>query len=341
MVAIIVPTMNRSGFIRRLLNYYSNCSIKNSIYIADSSDDEKHINEIKLAINDVSSKLKVVYGHYLNTNIEESKRLILDQVTEKYASYCGDDDFLVPGTLTKCAKFLDNNLDYSNCHGIGVCFMMKNDPLCGDIQVASDYKLLSNESDDPHIRIYDYLTNYWPIWSVRRVDEFKRTLKFLQNIPLESFREITMGAIPIIQGKTKLIDELYVVRQMHSKRFQNPDPMTAFLLEGWHTSYKEMCRVIDNEMKIITTTDKTKFDAFVKQGFANYYSGVLKSKISKKENSSLTMAKLFVKEHSPFISYIFYKYFAKGLSLPRLRNRKSKYFIEFNEISEFLKKYNY
>ncbi len=132
MVAIIVPTMNRSNFIRRLLYYYSNCLIDNTVYIADSSDDEFHIKVIKEAITDVSHNLNVVYAHYPKTNIEEAKRLILNQVTEKYASYCGDDDFLVPSTLKKCAIFLDNNQDYSNCHGIGVCFQMQNDSLCGE-----------------------------------------------------------------------------------------------------------------------------------------------------------------------------------------------------------------
>ena len=341
MVAIIVPTMNRSNFIRRLLYYYSNCLIDNTVYIADSSDDEFHIKVIKEAITDVSHNLNVVYEHYPKTNIEEAKRLILGQVTEKYASYCGDDDFLVPSTLKKCAIFLDNNQDYSNCHGIGVCFKMKDDSLCGNIQVTSEYRLLGNESDDPHIRIYDYLSNYWPIWSVRRVDEFKKTLGLLRNIPTESFREITMGCVPIIQGKSKLLNELYVIRQIHSNRFQSPSPIMAFLLESWHTSYKEMYRIITNEIEMITTTNKSKLDTFVQQGFVNYYSAGIKSIICKKENNSLRKVRTFIREHLPYIAHIYNKYFAKGLPLPKLRNKKSRYYIEFNEISEFLKKYSY
>jgi glycosyltransferase domain-containing protein len=340
MVAIIVPTMNRSGFIRRLLYYYSSCSIENTIYIADSSDDEIHIKEIKSAINNVSSKLKVVYGHFLNTNIEEAKRLILDQVIEKYASYCGDDDFLVPTTLKKCAFFLDNNPDYSNCHGTGVVFKMKDNPLYGKIQVASYYKLLSNESDDPHIRVYDYLSNYWPIWSVRRVDEFKKTLKLLQNIPSEGFREITMGCVPIIQGKTKLLDELYVLRQVHDSRFQNPSPIEAFLLDGWHISYKEMYRIITNELELVSSTNQSKLDAYVQKGYINYYSKSLKYVICNKENNSIKNVKMFIRNYLPFIEYIYKKYLVRGLTLPKLNNRKSKYYVEFNEVYEFLKKYN-
>ena len=210
MVAIIVPTMNRSSFIRRLLCYYSQYAAENTVYIADSSDDEFHLGEIKKAIESVSHRINVVYEHYPKVNIEEAKRLILSRVTQKYASYCGDDDFLIPSTLKKCAMFLKSNPDYSNCHGTGVCLKMKNDLLYGDIQIVSDYKLLGNEFDDPYMRVYSYLSDYWPIWSVRRVDEFRGTLGLLRHIPVESFREITMGCVPIVQGKTKLLKDLYL-----------------------------------------------------------------------------------------------------------------------------------
>ena len=342
MVAIIVPTMNRSSFIRRLLYYYSDCLIDNTVYIADSSDDEFHIKVIKEAITDVSHNLNVVYAHYPNTNIEEAKRLILvGQVTEKYASFCGDDDFLIPSTLKKCAIFLDNNQKYSNCHGTGVSFKIYDDSLFGIIQTASEYRLLANESDDPSLRLSSYLRNYWPIWTVRRVDEFKKTLGLLKTIPLEGCREITMGCVPIIQGKSKLLNELYVIRQLHSNRFQSPSPIMAFLLESWHTSYKEMYRIITNEIEMITTTNKSKLDTFVQQGFVNYYSAGIKYRLCKKENNSLRKVRTFIREHLPYIAHIYNKYFAKGLPLPKLRNKKSRYYIEFNEISEFLKKYNY
>ena len=341
MVAIIVPTMNRSDFIKRLLYYYSECSIDNTVYIADSSDDEFHIKVIKEVITDVSLNLKVVYGHYPNANIEEAKRLILvEHVKEKYASYCGDDDFLVPRVLKKCAIFLENNLDYSNCHGNGVCIEMKDDPLHGKIQTASEYALLGNEADDPHTRVYDYLTNYWPIWSVRRVDEFKKTLKFLKKIPTEAFREITMGCVPIVQGKTKLIDELYVVRQVHENRFQSPSVLKAFIIDGWYASYKEMYRIITSEIELITSTNHPKLEAYVQKGFINYHTKALKSKLRKKENSHLRNVKILVRKWLPFLEFIYKKFFSKGLTLPRLRNKKSKYYLDFNQISDFIENYD-
>ena len=283
MVAIIVPTMNRSSFIRRLLFYYSHLFYESTIYIADSSDDTFHIKAIKEAISIVSHNLNVVYEHYPRTNIEEAKRLILDQVTEKYAAYCGDDDFLIPSTLKKSAIFLDNNKNYSNCHGTGVCFEIYNDSLFGIIQIASEYRLLANESDNPYLRLSSYLRNYWPIWSVRRVGEFKKTLGLLKNIPLEPLREITMGCVPIIQGKTKLINELYVMRQVHKNRFQSPKSIEAFLSESFHISYKEMHKIISNEIKNNTSKSKSESDSFVQQEFVNYFSKVTKASLFKKK----------------------------------------------------------
>ena len=138
----------------------------------------------------------------------------------------------------------------------------------------------------------------------------------------------------------ELLNELFDIRQIHSNRFQNPSPIKAFLLESWHTSYKEMYRIIANEIEIITSTNKSKLDTFVQQGFINYYSAAIKSRICKKENNSLRIVRAFIREYLPYVGHIYDKNFAKGLPLPKLRNRKSRYYIEFTEISEFLKKYN-
>jgi glycosyltransferase domain-containing protein len=338
MVAIIVPTMNRSSFVRRLLHYYAHNVVENMVYIADSSDDEFHIGEIKKAIESVSHSIEVVYEHYPKANIEEAKRLILDRVTQEYASYCGDDDFLIPSTLKKCAMFLESNPDYSNCHGTGVCLKMKHDSLYGDIQTVSDYSLLGNEFDDPYMRVYNYLSDYWPIWSVRRVDEFKNTLGLLRSIPVESFREITMGCVPIVQGKTKLLDDLYVVRQVHQNRFQSPDPVEALLLEGWHKSFKEMCTIIANEIKKVATFNETTLDDSVRRGFINYYSAVLKTRMCKRESSVLREIKNFIIRHFPYIEYLYLKYAVPGITLPKLRNQKSRHYDDFSTVSSFLKK---
>ena len=334
--------MNRSSFIRRLLYYYSQTSFGSTIYITDSSDDKFHINSIKKAINDVSHNLNVVYEHHLKTNIEEAKRLILNQVTEKYAAYCGDDDFLIESTLNKCAVFLDNNHNYSNCHGNGVCFNMFDDSIYGIIQSISEYKLLANESDDPFLRLSSYLRNYWPIWTVRRVDEFKKTLGLLKTIPLEGHREITMGCVPIIQGKTKLINDLYVMRQFHKNRFKNLKPIEAFLSESFHFSYKEMHKIISQELKRNTPNNEFETENFVQQEFVNYFSKAMKSSLCKNEDAYIKKLRSLTRANFPFIAKIYNKYLTNRLTLPKLRNKWSKHFnSEFEEVYNFLKNYTF
>lgn len=342
MVAIIIPTMNRSSFIRRLLSYYSHSLYESTIYIADSSDDILHIKAIKEAITDVSHNLNVVYKHYPKTNIEEAKRLILLQVSEKYASYCGDDDFLIPSTLKKCAIFLDNNQNYSNCHGTGVYFKIYDDSLFGIIQTASEYRLLANEYDDPYLRLSSYLRDYWPIWTVRRVGEFKKTLGLLKTIPLEGCREITMGCVPIIQGKTKLINDLYVLRQVHKNRFQSHRSIEAFLSERFHISYKEMHKIISNEIKNNTSKNKPETENFVHQEFVNYFSENTKATLCKKEDGLIRKLKALISVNLPFIKFFYHKYLIKQLTLPKLINKWSKHYNpDFNEVYDFLKKYNF
>ena len=330
MVAIIVPTMNRSCFIKRLSRFYSNYAAEYTIYIADSSNEEYHIKETKKVIKSLACSINIKYGYYPDTNIEEAKRLILNQVTQKYAAYCGDDDFLIPDTLKKCAEFLELNPDYSNCHGTGMRLKMKDDSLYGYIEAVSEYKLLGNEFDDPYTRVGVYLNDYWPIWTVRRVDEFRKTLKLLKNIPVESFREITMGCVPIIQGKTKLINNLYVVRQVHKNRFQNPSLIEAFLLGDWYASYKEMNGILENEVGKKTALDKSKLHETVKQGFVSYYKAGLESQICKKNPTFLRGLKKIIKQYFPYVMLI-------RASL-MIRNQKPEYYDDFYKVMNFLRK---
>jgi len=332
-----VPTMNRSQFIERLLSYYDTLQFKGTVYIADSSNDESHLKRNQDLARIFSGKLKVFYGHYPDVHIEEAKRLVLDNVSEKYAAYCGDDDFLLPDVLTECARFLEGNSDYSNCHGIGLSLKMDNDQLYGSVEVVSDYKLLGNELNDSQARLAKYFSDYWPIWSVRRVDEFKETLFKIRDIPIEGFREITMGCLPIILGKTKLIDELYVVRQVHKGRFQSPNPLYSVVLDEWHTSYAMMSDVLANEVCSVSNVQYLDVKESIKEGFLEYFTRVVNSQFCRFGNKTGEKWKKIVKRLFPGFKKIYFRYLIPGINLSKLNNVKFKHHDNFSKVAIFLK----
>lgn len=341
MVAIIIPTKDRSQFIERLLSYYYSQNCEYKIYIADSSELETHLIKIQETINRFSSKLDITYGHFPKANIEEAKLLILEEVSEEYSAYCGDDDFLVLQTLKECADFLDSNMDYSNCHGQGLIFTTGDDPLKGPISSASEYKLNANEDEDELIRLHEYMNNYWPIWTVRRTDEFKETLTHLREIPSESFRELAMGCLPMIKGKSKLLEGLYVVRQFHQNRFKNPDPLKAILNIDWHQSFKTMKSILVNEINKTSSKSIVEIDELIDELFSDYYSQVLRSRINIIPSSanSLEKIKLFIKEHLK-IGYNFYLLFvSKKINIEKLKKYPSENYLSFKEINNFIDNY--
>tara|TARA_B100001123_G_C15307148_1_gene1023066 strand:+ start:1308 stop:2351 length:1044 start_codon:yes stop_codon:yes gene_type:complete len=279
-VAIIVPTKNRSQFIRRFLHFNLKNNSRNKIYIADSSDEGFHLEGIQEAIKEVSPELKVVYGHYPDCNIEEAKRRILDKVDETYSAFCGDDDFLIPSSIEKCADFLESNPNYSNCHGSGLVVRLDGDvSLSGQVSDIFTYDLLPNEWDTPKERLENFLKNYWSIWSVYRTEEYKHTLLLLKEIPVESFREMTMGCIPIIKGKTKLLDCLYVVRQDHDTRFESPELSQAFYHEGWYESYKKMESIVSALLSKEENIELKIAEGHFRDGFSYYYNSELRSEL--------------------------------------------------------------
>jgi glycosyltransferase domain-containing protein len=342
MVAIIIPTKDRSEFIKRLLYYYAENNCSNRFYIADSSNLPEHINSIKNTISELAKFLDVTYAHYPNANIEEAKRLILEEhVVEKYAAYCGDDDFLVSETLQECANFLDKNSDYSNCHGKGLLFTMHGDPINGSIGWVADYNLHSNELEDPLMRLDLYLRNYWPIWTVRRTEEFKATLGSLRSIPLESFREITMGCLPMICGKTKMIDSLYVSRQIHNKRYGGTDPISAFLAKDWHLAYQEMLLILSQKLSKDFFLNEIDCKKTIEASFSEYYRQVLVAKlVNKEEGFNMTLSiKSFLKKNFKYFYKLYLKYGSSKMNLEKLRSFPPKNYSEFNKLHQFLDSY--
>ena len=109
--------INQRGKINWKKNIYKNIYKKiykiltfsisnNKIYIADSSEHRIHIEKTKKVIDFFSEKLDITYGQYPKANIEEAQLLILQEVSDKYSAYCGDDDFLISKSLQECSDFL-------------------------------------------------------------------------------------------------------------------------------------------------------------------------------------------------------------------------------------------
>ena len=111
-----VPIQHRFKHLKRLLNFFFSYDSKIQILVLDSTPKNiKKDNElIKLL-----KKNKVEYIQYSeDTRISIKIDNGLKNVKTKYATLCSDDDYLIPGCLSKCINFLEVNNDYTSTLGI-------------------------------------------------------------------------------------------------------------------------------------------------------------------------------------------------------------------------------
>ena len=123
-VGIFIPTKDRPDLVIRLINYYQANEIKHSLYIGDSSnlDNSK---KIKNFINENKFKFHLKYYYWPEKNEREVQEELPKNIVEDYCAYSGDDDYLVPKSLVKCAEFLSHNKDFRTAQGNAIIFQLQ------------------------------------------------------------------------------------------------------------------------------------------------------------------------------------------------------------------------
>src|SRR3989344_2901816 len=110
-VAIIIPTMNRPDFMLRQFEFYELMDSPHPVYILDSSNTE-NAEKLKDGIKKFK-KFSITYQWAPPG--KDCLYQILPLIKEKYCIQVGDDDILIPSTMSECADFLEQNPDYATC----------------------------------------------------------------------------------------------------------------------------------------------------------------------------------------------------------------------------------
>ena len=125
-LAILTPTMNRSEFVLRALQYYASIDFRGQLVFGDASGPEERA-RLHEYIARFEKKLRITCHHLEHLpfpNDAFSIKELIDRTDAPYMAYAGDDDLLVPRTLQRCADFLDTHPDFSAAHGIYVTFKL-------------------------------------------------------------------------------------------------------------------------------------------------------------------------------------------------------------------------
>tara|TARA_B100002003_G_C14084985_1_gene521926 strand:+ start:145 stop:1215 length:1071 start_codon:yes stop_codon:yes gene_type:complete len=274
MLAIVCATKDRSEFVSRLLYYYAKVNCPYTIYLADSSEGE-HLEEVLSVIDKLNSQIKVVHRAYPGKSGPVAFKEMLGIVQEKYATCLGDDDFLVPNSIEKCIAFLEDNQEYATAHGKAVLYTLDRVGAYGRIESFGGYNLGENEYKTPNQRLVYFLSNYWVIgFSVHRTKEFNQAYEQCDVLQDDRFTEVLNGCISIIHGKSKLIDCLYLFRQVHNQRDKTRKSTLDWITNrNWQPSFQIFHdRVVEALKQYEGITRETASD-IVKQAYWKHFAG--------------------------------------------------------------------
>lgn len=336
-VTIIVPTLNRSHFVNKMLRYLSCTNFGGTLIIADSSNPE-HFSNTDSEIRKLGPKYRVDHRPYPGLTVFECLRETAPIVTTPYVLWAGDDDIPVPGCLENCSDFLSVNPEYSAAGGLSVALAMDY-PNLEKALGTWRCPLECFEEESAGQRVTALLSSYnVTAYSVSRSEQFlQRVLPFGDK----HFSDIVFGnelfncCMLLAQGKLKVIDRLLFVRQNHQERYLFNDSFDWITSPEFGPSY-ELFR--DRLAEQIASNDQIEFEEaqrLVKQAFWPYISQCLNPASSRRATRrARTIARNFAKR-VPFVqsAWHFGRVFLPGksnqITLGALLRSGSRYHQDF------------
>jgi len=338
MLTLIVPTMNRSEFLARLLYYYVSTNYKHQILIADASN-SVHLEKTKKVIREIGGKLNVRLLELPEVNIAASIKELTLQITTPYAAYVSDDDFLIPKALEECLAFLDGNPSYSAAHGEAILFSLVSSGAYGDIEGVGPYYQSPIEGESASERLLSHLEKYSvTLFSVFRTDTWRNMYSEAESAPDRAFmEELLPCALSVVYGKVKQFDCLYLVRQGHDNRAFHVDAYDWITNQNWLPSYQVFNNRLTRELVRQDGVETEDARKVVKQAFWKYLDKAQNVGYNKvygyeqrgigKRTKNIVKKIPYVRKAFNILQSVFYP--SNHLSLPVLLSKRSSYHNDF------------
>lgn len=218
-VAIIIPTMNRPDFILRQFEFYEFMNSPHPVYILDSSNEE-NAEKLKKGIKKFK-KLSIVYEWAPPG--KDHLYSLLPLIKEKYCVQIGDDDLVIPKTISECADFLENHPDYATCAGKQVNIRFRQEDY-NKHRGLIDWGTLplgrSIEDEDMLARVKNFWLNpNFICFAVRRIEIEEKIRNITKSFSLmEPLIEVILWSMLIVYGKAKIVDKLGYIMQISNNR---------------------------------------------------------------------------------------------------------------------------
>lgn len=311
MITIMIPTLNRSDFLIRALQYYSKVGFKGYVCIGDSSD-AQHIEKTKRAIHALEGKLRIIYRSFPDPpymhNGMVTKELI-ELAPTPYAVSAGDDDFMIPNGLDQCVEFLEAHPGYSAARGGRVVIRLQSSGAFGELASAYYAPLPILEYETASERWSRYMQHILsPQYAVHRTETWRRMYRDVDSTPIRYLGpELLPCGLSVILGKIKQLECLTVVFQLNDKRIMDLSAHSVYSLlmhPDWSPSVHVMRDCIVEALMQQDGIDASKAQEVFDKKFWCHISSVLQSQYYRTyhEPTIKDFSKDFLREalrHSP------------------------------------------
>ena len=345
-VAIIIPTMNRPDYMLRKFRFYELMENPHTLYVQDSSNEE-NAKKLKDSIEQFNKKLNIVYQWVPPGNYVYQKLLPL--IKEKYSFHMGDDDLIIPKTISECADFLEEHPDYATCAGKQVNIRFRKEDYNKSYGIIEKQTKPLNESiedEDMLVRIKKFWLgaekSSFICFAVRRIETEKIMRKATQHFGLlEDMYEFSQNSIFIALGKFKVLDKLGYIMQISNIRtfnhhltedlflFPSASEQWGIYLEGFSEILRD--RGMSEKESYITANRTFILFLYSQYSLESWPATDRKKSLSVQQN--LFRKLRHFASNKPFIKKIYYKFNPPNnyVNLP-----ESKYYNDFKLVKDFL-----
>ncbi|MBJ13403.1 MAG: hypothetical protein CMG62_10080 [Candidatus Marinimicrobia bacterium] len=280
-LTLVMNTKDRDEFLHHSLSYYSNIGFNGTIIVCDASSqsilkkNELFIKKIKsLRIKHLKVKKKQV------SSIFES----LDLIDTDYVGVATDDDLYTYDGLNLCLEKLEINKQVKSAWGqIAKITIKGNSPtFFKNISRYQFYNLNIYNSllkMPPSERYLLYMKKpYDFVWAIRRRDDFKSIFKLANQFNSERWASFVYNSYCAIYQPPSLINEIFLIRQNHSKRDMNRE-RTDFLSFLEEKDFNINLHRFRNKMAdLLAEKEKNKYKnskSIIDSGISYYFSDKL------------------------------------------------------------------
>lgn len=339
-VDLIIPTHNRTIYLKRILDYYQVSGKGFNFIIADSSNPKNKAQNRKL-IKQYSS-LNILYIDKFSERVQQHTKFgeMVKYAKSKYCVFCADDDFVVPSGIDECVNFLEKNPDYSGAHGSYIGFYLHKNIL-GTYSFWWQFRYFHHSISAPYPidRLTDHLKDFTLVlWAVRRTNVVKACYKEFLKTQIDPYLNIIFGEmlpdlLTVIYGKVKRLNTFYGARQYFgSIAYDFPSLIDAKNAGKYDTEYDKFKNCLLNNLPKYDNTSRDKASKIIDAAMERYI------KYSYQEH--LVNKVYFILRHSPELisngvrllhtKYLFSKEKKDPIGL--IDKPSSKYYSDFNLI---------